>query len=289
MNTELGKTPEGLRFGLVGYLDLLGAREFFSTADADELRSVLEFAGNYVKSASEALGMPSLPFEIPRQFVAFQDTLVRCAEIGWTSEPESLPRAQRGPLLARWILTILDEIASVRDIQLNFVCKRGLLLRGAVALGVYDVTEGRIHGPAFMNALNGESKWAKYPRILIDSNIITFSLTSNPRHDWIQANTAIDTDSYHYIDYLHGAAREVPWDASYFVEYALDHRLLIEAMLRGERLVPPDKLQWLRAYHNQTIHRIANYISSRSHIDPTDLLVAEESAKTEIPPDEAIT
>lgn len=278
MDAQLGKTPEGQRFGLVAYLDLLGARSLFASASSEALRDLLDYAGNYRKSASDAPGMPQTPFEIPREFVAFQDSLVRCTEIGWTASPEALPVEQRGPLLARWVLTILEEIASLRDIQLNFVCKRGMLLRGAIALGSYDITDGRVHGPAFMNALQGEEKWAKYPRILVDAKMLAFSLTSNPRHGWVEVNTRTDDDGYHFIDYLVGASREAPWDASYFVEYAEEHKYLIEAMLRGEKATPPDKVSWLHSYHDRSIRSIRGYLSSRGHIDPDDLMVSVPSS-----------
>jgi hypothetical protein len=273
--TELGKTPKGMNFGLVTYLDLLGQRELFSAADSEALQDVLEFAGNYERSAGEAPGDSTASFPIPRSFVAFQDSLVRCTEIGWTDAPETLPAEKRAPLLARWILTVTDEIASIRDIQLNFLCKRGLLLRGAVALGVYGVTKGRVHGPAFINALQGEEKWAKYPRVLVDSKLMLSSTTNKFAHGWMEANTDRDPeDDNFFVDYLHGAACEVPWDASHYIEYALDHKHFIESKLRSKTM-PADKLAWLHCYHNRSIRRTSTYIAQRSHMNVFDLLVNE--------------
>lgn len=270
----LGKTPEGQKFGLVAYFDLMGASELFSSTNSEGLQSVLRYSRNYQRSASEAPGEPRTSFEIHREFVTFQDSFVRCSEIGWTPNAEQLPATERRPLLARWILTIIDELASLRDIQINFVCKRGLLLRGALAIGPYDVSEGKVHGPAFMTAFKGE-KEARYPRILVDNRIFAFSEATNERHDWVTANVTLDEGNVYFIDYLRGASREAPYDCASFLEYLTDHyhQVKLRIAQATESEGAREKLEWMVRYHNSVVEDLSEYIRERCQTDPAELLI----------------
>ncbi|MBK6544583.1 MAG: hypothetical protein IPG12_04845 [Saprospiraceae bacterium] len=177
--------------------------------------------------------------------------MIRCTEIGWANDAES----ESLDHLSKWYFAILDEIASLRDIQLNFVGE-GVLIRGSVALGLYDVVEGTVFGPALLRALDGEKSVAQYPRIVIEETITGFLNFLPPlQSSWINSNIIKDQDGITYVDYLRGAAFEAPWDLWWFAKALEKHKFSLD---RLTRIQPEDKarvtkLEWLVKYHNETV------------------------------------
>ncbi len=245
------RSPENRRFGLVSWVDWLGFSQFAWKVPSNELEKMLRYAGNYTRSASTHFGMGTPP----REFVKFQDSLVRCTEIGWADDEE----ADTLDHIQKWYLAISDEVASLRDIQLNFAGE-GILLRGAVTLGLYDLAEDVVHGPAVNRAIDAESSYAKFPRIVLESTILEF-LSMAPAHThWFDLNVRTAEDGLPFIDYLRGAAFEAPWDLTWYAEALEKHKFSLDRLTAkrpGDERVEA-KLRWLVDYHNHTIEQLAS-------------------------------
>lgn len=246
------RSPEDRRFGLVSFVDILGFASIAWTVPANELREKLQYALNFSRSAS---GHPPTAGSPPREFVKFQDTMIRCTEIGWADKAES----DTSHHLAKWYFAILDEVASLRDVQLNFVGE-GVLLRGAVALGLYDVVEGTVFGPALLRALDGEKTVARFPRIVLEETIGGFIDIASPHASWFKLNVRRNGKNVPFIDYLRGAAFEAPWDLWWYAKALERHKFSLDR-LTASRPEDPEaaaKLTWLVDYHNETVQHLSN-------------------------------
>ncbi|MGC9337906.1 MAG: hypothetical protein ACP5EQ_07420 [Candidatus Cloacimonadia bacterium] len=81
--------------------------------------------------------------------------------------------------------------------------KLGYLLRGGIAEGALYHEDGKIVGPALVDAYNLEKNVAKYPRIIVDSRIVTKAKRWKPPLDTIfKRLTRDDGDGYSFVHYL---------------------------------------------------------------------------------------
>lgn len=260
------RTPDNRYFGLVSQVDILGFSSVAWKIPASELKSKLEYTLNFSKSASEnPIGTP------PRQFIKFQDTMFRCTEIGYANDGEGEEAAH----LAKWYFTIIDEIASLRDIQLNFVGE-GVLLRGAMAIGSYDIVEGTVFGPTVLKVLEMEKSIAIFPRIIIDETISGFLDYIPPSNiTWFNLNLRTDKGGTLFIDYLRGAAFEAPWDLYWYAKALEKHKFSLDR-LTYDRPRNPDvakKLVWLVNYHNEVVTHLSTAAPRNWELDWDSFLV----------------
>src|ERR1041385_7046230 len=102
------RNPDGHRFGLISYLDILGFSEFAWSNPQNVISEILSYSENYTRSAGNHVGNAGTP---PREHLRFQDSLVRCTEIGWAYAEDYLDD------LHAWKMHIAfqEEIASLRD------------------------------------------------------------------------------------------------------------------------------------------------------------------------------
>lgn len=246
-------TPDGRRFGLVSFVDILGFAAMTRKVSREELKEKLLYAGQYERSAS---GNPPSSGGPPRTFVRFQDSLIRCTEIGWAATEAEADSRQH---LAKVHIAFIDELSSLRDIQLNFVGE-DILIRGAVTLGSYDVVEGCVVGSAYERALDGEKTVAKYPRIVLENSICKFIKMAGKHTHWFPLNVGLDVDDQMFVDYLRGAAYEAPWDLWWYAKALEKHKFAVDKVLRDSvpEVSVAEKLHWLREYHNRTVRLLSN-------------------------------
>lgn len=246
------RDPDGHCFGLVSCCDILGFSAHAWTRSAAETKQILDFGLNYQRSAGNTIGSHGTP---PRECIRFQDTMVRCTEIGWAYDDELKDPKHFG----KWYVAILEEVASLRDILINFVGER-ILLRGALAIGSYDVIGGVVVGPAYERAMRMEATEARFPRVILAKEVSGFlDFIPAYRRLWFDVNLRQDETGLTYIDYLRGCAFEAPWDLSWFGKSLESHKYALDALCAS---APTEeeaqaKLEWLVNYHNLSVSELA--------------------------------
>jgi hypothetical protein len=195
--------------------------------------------------------------------------MIRCTEIGYLYESD-----EEASHMSKWYFAVLDELASLRDIQLNFVGE-GVLLRGAVTIASYDIVNGTVFGPALLAALEMEKSIAHFPRIIIDSTISGFIDFIPSKHNlWFSLNLKTDTDGVMFIDYLKGAAFEATWDLWWYAKALEKHKFSLDKLTasRPSNTAIAEKLNWLLNYHNETIKTLEYSVPRNWELDWTSFL-----------------
>ncbi|SDM43353.1 hypothetical protein [Sediminibacillus halophilus] len=101
-----------------------------------------------------------------------------------------------GQKFSDYLNVIIDRIAAI---QINMLTHFGILIRGSIVIGniKYNSDKGLLFGQALINAYELESKYAIYPRILIDETVVKVI-----DGDTDQLNITRDFDGQYYIDPL---------------------------------------------------------------------------------------
>jgi hypothetical protein len=190
------------------------------------------------------------------------------------------------------------EIGHLSDIQALLTCSHGVLLRGAVSIGQISIepqeseddpeeiealrTDNVIFGPALVRSYELESRAAKYPRIIVDKDIIS---KASPAKDALWADhLAQDDDGQYFIDYLNNCA--YCWLIKEYRNYQPrevrmeNHKKVVEAKLKEYKTNPSDagigeKLKWLAKYHNSTVEQMRTSDLNEDGRDPSPLLIAK--------------
>lgn len=81
-----------------------------------------------------------------------------------------------------------------------FLVRKGFLLRGAITAGDLYHTDRHVVGPAMVRAYEMESKRAKYPRVIIDSDVATYDHANGQKY--MRVFASMDTDDEFFVDYI---------------------------------------------------------------------------------------
>ena len=136
------------------------------------------------------------------------------------------------------ILNILkDSIAIQRSL-----ISRGILTRGGIAFGKHYQDEKTLYSEALIKAYNLETKRAKFPRIVIDSNLLDWVLNdSDTTAEQIQEIHEIslsDKDGEIFLDYL----------STDLLECSLGILNNANGTIKSANIL--EKYHWLDSYHN---------------------------------------
>jgi hypothetical protein len=256
------------RESLVVYIDILGFREMIeeSRKAVSKVQEILELL-KAIKSEFAAHGRVHRTDagKIIKIFSShdFSDLVVRCTEI-----PSGAPVGDY----------IDSEIFHLGYKQV-FLVIEGVLIRGGMCIGEMLVAnEGIVFGPALVKAYDLESKYAVYPRIVIDRDLVHKAEREgyiSSWRDWVQRGE----DGAYYLDYLFGSSLTgfvIP-DSPKTYDLLLRHQRMIEDSIKGmnrrdERV--KQKLIWLALYHNSVIARLCERVPKYSK-DLRDFLLPE--------------
>ncbi|NBQ69043.1 MAG: hypothetical protein EBU46_09520 [Nitrosomonadaceae bacterium] len=143
-------------------------------------------------------------------------------------------------------------ILDVHRLQLELV-KRGILLRGAITLGLLYHDDTFIFGPALNEAVALECL-AGYPRVILDGKILEdagFERSpglSNPRA--ISSMVSLDFDGLYYVDYFNIHPDDFEQEWYYISDYLSKLRELIKNLSHKRDPSIKVKYSWLRAKFN---------------------------------------
>mgnify|MGYP002510084474 FL=1 len=163
----------------------------------------------------------------------------------------SYPAKARDPLF----YILIDLI----HLQLNLL-QQGILVRGGIAKGKVRHVKEMVFGPAMISAYELENKYAVYPRIIVEKELVDWE-KENYRQQKYSAKFDIDDlmsllkkDDYNDIYYIDILRQKQELD--YFEDYELllrNVRQTIDNGLKNNNKSIVMKYIWLKNYYNEII------------------------------------
>ncbi|MGO7078393.1 hypothetical protein ACCT03_31970 [Rhizobium johnstonii] len=183
LRNPLASIGSGMR---ILFVDFLGFKAHVNRTVSD-----LEFLGKLVRAMDRIgkIGEDDRKFQKSQRVTQFSD----CVVVSYLVDEESA------------VFWLVNEIAyCVIDLA-----ERGFLVRGALMVGTLLHTKQHIVGPAMVKTYELESQVAKYPRILIDKQVLTVAAKArNEMHsgkeeaNYVKDFMTDDDNGSFYFDYV---------------------------------------------------------------------------------------
>lgn len=139
---------------LIAFLDVMGFREIIKSGEIEKVQNYISIS----ESIKQHLEKISVKQEI--KFISFSDSVAVCLDVDGCEDS----------LLAR---KLANFVIALQMLQ-GELAEKDVWIRGGVSIGDvhFDEEKNIVFGPAFIEAYDLESKYAKYPRIILDQKFI---------------------------------------------------------------------------------------------------------------------
>lgn len=169
---------------------------------------------------------------------------------------------------------VFFTLLSILQLQSTMLSSR-ILLRGAITRGGLIHTDKLLFGPGLIQAHYLESKVAKYPRIILDKEVLIIGRKFRsddhlPKQEekYIKSLLKEDSDDWNYIDYFGEAVQWELDDPDYeYPQYLHQTYEFIKKNLSSNEPSILGKYSWMREKYNQEIEKIKQWIS-KADSDP---------------------
>ena len=251
-------TARQYKKGIVTFLDILGFKDVLPSKSPDEICDLLRI----FQSEGDPKSGVDDDFDSMFEYTALSDCFFRTAE----TDHKANRQYPTGHLF--------HELVSVIYLQCRML-QEGYLVRGAITHGNYYSERGVggsvLFGPAVARAYELESKYAKYPRIIIDPVLIEQywqtkllkSVIHNHCFEWeeyLSKRIRRDEHGIWFVDYIRGITGEFDDEPEGTGMFYWKHRNFvtdkIAAWIRLKKEGPDsvsEKLHWLLQYHNSSM------------------------------------
>lgn len=140
---------------IVAFLDFLGASEKMRDPVKND-KFLQEINSVYMRAKISKNVNPQLKIKI------FSDNIVVAEEIPYPNNPDSVADTY-------W------SVENFSSMLYTAAMVTGNFMRGAISTGLLYIDDTLVYGEALLNAHDGESKIANYPRIVIDKTIFVYA------------------------------------------------------------------------------------------------------------------
>lgn len=226
---------------LVSYFDILGFKAIVQdkTSSAGEIRDILELLRKESHPDPEGFGSSET------SIIAFSDTIVRTTHI-LSKKNTEYPTGM-----------LFSELSDIAYAQIQMVFKN-VIVRGVVTGGKIYHNDDIIFGEGLIKAYEMERDIAKYPRIIVDPEILdvhtrtpylkSISHTHAQDMEYIKALIRRDCDGVWYVGYLEWYFDNVEEP----LELLYHHKkLIIENINKYDEFCSEYvKYAWMAKYHN---------------------------------------
>lgn len=251
---------------LVTFVDILGFSDIVDKKNAEDVWRII--------SAFRGANSPAIKSRYSPKIIQFSDSLIRAQRIDSKrniDKPSSI---------------LFSELISLIFSQIELI-GQGVLVRGGMSLGQLAISEGNVFGPAMVTAYNLESKFAVYPRIVIDPKIISEAKTNrllwkhghSAEHEFASYKDLLtcDSDGIWFIDYLKACSHDLLSSHEDVLRFFNGHKRLIinNANRFGELSSISAKFLWLSTYHNRTVNDCKKSLCVKTRNDYMKLLISE--------------
>lgn len=170
---------------VVAYLDILGVTSRMQQKIENQIEPLNKLYNLYTHIIELADGEKGIKKYADIKFRIFSDNIIIAKKL-------SSQKQKR-----------INDIEDLLNCVSNFMCSAvgdsvGWLLRGGITIGDFYINDTIVWGPALLRAYELEDKIANYPRVLIDTNIVSeLNYPRNPLD-----SIALDFDGIHYLNYM---------------------------------------------------------------------------------------
>jgi hypothetical protein len=249
--SRTGRAPTKSHFpyrrSIVTFIDVLGFREIVKNRTADEIGAILN---QLARLSSTGLGDDEdtdggpVPPGLAASF-SFSDCIVRACPIDTEHQTGA----------------IFHELYQLALTQAELALK-GVFLRGGITVGDLYFSGRTLFGPAMVRAYDLESKFAIYPRIVLDP--LAWEAYLREPAMWGDAHDL--SDDREYVDMLLRKGDDQVLFIDYLTNIVTDHDEDVFTRHREEIIKAASnvmgfseakqKYYWLSGYHNQVVREV---------------------------------
>jgi len=253
---------------IVTFIDILGFGDLVKQSDADSINRVLQAVE---KSTSPLILDEEFERDDHAEVISFSDSIVRVRKIK-TKENQKYPTG----LLFQELISLVHAQGELIDSD--------IVIRGGVSVGDIYISGGRVFGPGLITAYELESKFALYPRIIIDPRLIQEHKTDKLlKAEWHSVEDELEMmgrllrqgdDGMWFIDYVAALEGELDEHEMYPI-FLRRHRevILAGAQKHSQLNSVLSKFVWMANYHNQIISNLDNDACKSYDLDKDDLII----------------
>lgn len=233
---------------IVTFLDILGFRDIVANSDATKIHEILKIV--------EEVATPDTTEKwlYNPETIVFSDSIVRTRKIN-TEENIQYP-----------IGLVFHELLDIVHAQSELI-DHGILIRGGIAFGDIYIDKNQIFGPALIRAYDLENKFAKYPRLIVDPELIKelkqnkllrkYGHSVEQESEHISELVRQSDDGLWFIDYARAIESELN-EPEMYPDFLIKHRDLIIKNSSNFKNYDKnmEKYVWLASYHNALVNEI---------------------------------
>lgn len=256
---------------IVTFIDILGFGNFVKQSDADAINRVLDAVE---KSTSPVHLDDVVKKDDHAEVVSFSDSIVRIRKIE-TKANQQYPMG----LLFQELISLVHAQGELIDFD--------IIIRGAVSVGDIYISGCRVFGPGLIEAYELESKYALYPRIIIDPHLIQeYKMNKLLKAKWHSVEDELEIvgsllrqgdDGMWFIDYATALEQELNEPEMYPI-FLRRHREVILSGAKNHAKLNAilSKFVWMANYHNQIISNMHDKAFETYDLDKDDFIITSE-------------
>ena len=253
---------------IVTFIDILGFSYLINRADAEAINRVLDAVE---KSTSPLILDKETKNDDHAEVLSFSDSIVRIRKIETTTNKE-YPMG----LLFEELISLVDAQAELIDFD--------IIIRGGVSIGDIFISDGRVFGPGLIEAYELESKYALYPRIIIDPRLIQEHKTNKLlKAKWHSVKDELEIlggllkqgdDGMWFIDYATAIEQELN-EPEMYPTFLRRHREVILSGAKSHAKLNSvlRKFVWMANYHNQIVATLRDETFEAYDLDKNDFII----------------
>lgn len=139
----------------------------------------------------------------------------------------------------------------------------GYVIRGGISHGKLYHTKKMIFGPGLVRAYEFESKYAIYPRVIIDSEVFDIGVKNaieghspSREREHLMNLTRQDFDGKYFVEYIESAFAEIDYAEANFPNYLITLKKVITTGLQHSDVRVVQKFVWLKDKYNAFLKQI---------------------------------
>jgi hypothetical protein len=256
---------------IVPFIDILGFGDAVKQSDADSINRVLD---KVQKSTSPLILDEDNKKDDHAEVISFSDSIVRIRKIE-TKNNQKYPKG----MLFQELVSLVQAQGELIDFD--------IIIRGGVSVGDIYISGGRVFGPGLIQAYELESKYALYPRIIIDPRLIYEHKTGKLlKAKWNRVEDELEImekllrqgdDGMWFINYVEALEDELDEHEMYRI-FLRRHRevILAGAQKHSQLNSILSKFVWMANYHNQVIFNLDDDTCESIDLDKDDFIITSK-------------
>lgn len=244
---------------IVTFIDILDFKSIVNKSKAEKVNSILDL----VKQATTSKETSS------HRAIVFSDCVIRVRDIK-PDEP--------------FIDHLFSELYALLHAQAELI-DYGILIRGGICYDDIHIYDDKVFGPGLIKAYELESKFAIYPRIILDPEVIqefnNYLQEFLEKHKFEDSNAEIiknllkqGDDGMWFLNYAEAIDGEFDENEMYPIFLKRHHDIIVEKSANFQALNSAhSKYIWLANYHNNIITNLNSELFDDYEFNKSDLLI----------------